>query len=768
MTKTPTFPPDWDERMLPDKDSIQLWDTENLEDQERMAIERGNQRLLEICRETKSMLPKIIAVMRWSELGLTIDDAKVAVGLSGHGYKTLETDLEGRWPMFFTYEKLFQFWKNETDISLGIREQCLDLLSFPHIFEQENPKRGEIYNPQPTLLDIIEQSRSGIGHVLNHHDMNAFYHRLGYDVGHEHINDNFKGHWSRLHTRKDYGTVPPAVEVMTVVDTLYDDDPQMHALRLAEGEGLWCEIKMNQYRERGVEDLMAKLLTGIEFDTAKHWEWNYNDGNTKWSEPMTFRAEAIKEVYGLTDLPSQRLTQTEYVEWEEIEHIARGVIPTEQLDEFERDWKTDYEVEKKRQSFRSVAIEAMENRGLNYKSIADVLGLKIDDTRRQKADDERSTRDRPEAQIRQIICYNRQSSSVAIEGILRCLAQGEEEYEHIRQIYIEERKRYYKRTGAAITGDGLHMRILRELGNVSMEDLAKRFLPQKSHNDKVAIRKKDLELQKLERQEGKTHAISFEKVYAIIEKEIQKRAEEVEEAIAKLDAFPEDLKVFTSVEQMAANCIKGMKGAVYVNEAMENNTGNDAMWLRSDVVQNIAEDGFVPTLPSLRLMAKSTTDQVLPVAVIRDWYEKFPEQLQKGSPHFSHNFPVTEPLARSLCTMMSAKDASIIQFFERTQGITPTHGTKLVRDIESGDIPSNKMEWIRKIAIAAGYKPRYGDRDPSVEYRFLEELYINGQNMQKALAVVIPLLKIEKRDIHPINLPGTSLQEIEEALQMLK
>lgn len=768
MNMSHAFPPGWDERILPDKDSIELWETEGLEEHEKMATERGNQHLLDICKETRSLLPKIIAIVRWSELGLTRDDAKGAVGLSGHGYKTLETDLEGRWPMFYTYENLLQFWKNKAGVSIGVREQCLDLLSFPHIFEQKNPKRGEVYNPQPTLLDIIEQSRSGIGYTFNHLDMNAYYHRIGYDVGHEHLHENFPGHWSRLHTRKDFGTVPAASEVMTIVDTLYSDDPKMHALRRAEGEGLWREAKMNQYKDRGVEDPMAKLLTGIEFDTAKNWEWNYSDGNKKWSEPMTFRTEAIKEVYGLTELPAQRLTQTEYIDWEEVVGIAQRVIPEGELHQFKEDWAQEMENERQRKSFRTVAVEAMERRGLNYKSIADVLGLKIDESKRMKAEDERKTRDRPESQVRQIICYNRQSSNVSIEGILRCLVEDEDEYENIRSTYITERERYYKRTGAAIYGDGLHMRILRELGNVSMKDLARRFLPKTLQQDTKAIRAKDLELQKLERQEGKSHNISFKKVYEIIEKEIQDRAEEVKDGIAKLDAFPEELKVFTSIEQMATNCIKGMKGAVYVNEAMENNTGNDAMWLRSDVVQNIAENGFVPTLPSLRLMAKSTTDQVLPVAVIRDWYEKFPEQLQKGSPHFSHNFPVTEPLARSLCTMMSAKDASIIQFFERTQGITPTHGTKLVRDIESGDIPSNRMEWIRKIAIAAGYKPRYGDHDPSVEYRFLEELFSNGQNMNKALMVAIPLLQKEKRDVHPINLPGATMQEIERAIQSLR
>jgi|GEM_PF-1382192 len=767
MNKINEFPSGWDERISPDKDAIELWDTEGLDGCELMATERGNQKLQEVYKETQSMLPKIIAAVRWSHLGLTRDDIKGNVGLSGHGYKTLETDLEGRFPMFYTYENLFRFWKDEADISIGVRERCLDLLSFPHIFEQKNPKRGESYNPQPTLLDVIEESRAGIGYTLNHLDMNAYYHRMGYDVGHETINDAFPGHWSRLHTRKDYGTVPGAAEVMEMVDTMYGDDPNMHALRLVEGEGVWREVKMNHFREREVEVPMAKLLTGIEYDMAKNWEWQYKDGRKKWSESMTFRAEAIKEVYGLTDLPAQRLTQTEYVDWEEIEHIAKKVIPLEQLDQYKKEWEEEVEHEHQRKSFRSVSLEAMEKKGLNYKSIADVLGLKIDSSKRKKADDERSTRDRPEAQVRQIICYNRQSSSVAIEGILRCLSDDEEDYQRIRDVYVEERERYYKRTGAAISGEGLHMRILRELGNVSMKDLAKRFLPKKSQSDKKAVRAKDIELQRLERQEGKTHTITYEKVYRVIEQEIAKCAEEVKEGVARLDAFPEELKDFTSIEQMAANCIKGMKGAVYVHEAMENNTGNDAIWLRSDVIQSVAEDGFVPTLPSLRLMAKSTTGQVLSEEVVRDWYEKFPEQLEKGSPHFSHNFPVTKPLARSLCTMMSAKDASIIQFFNRTQGITPTHGTKLVRDIEKGKIPENRMEWVRKIAIAAGYKPRYGDHEPSVEYRFLEELFSNGQNIKKALQVVIPLLQKEKRDVHPIHLPGATMSEVQKALQKL-
>jgi hypothetical protein len=766
MSKSQNFPPGWDERIT--VDTPDLWDPKQYTHFEKMAVVRGNAALVDIFKNTNSVLAKIIADRRWSYYGWTFDEAKKEIGLSGHGYKSLETDIEGRWPQFHTYEALFEYWKNDPEISLGVREQCLDLLNFPDIFEQKNPKRGQKYEPQPTLLDVIEQSRQGIGHTFNHLDMNTYYHRVGYDVGHEHLAEYFPSHWSRLHTRKDYGTVPPASEVIEVIDTLYADDPQMNALRTAEGEGVWQLAKLNQYRSREIEDPMARLLMEIEYDMAKNWEWQYEEEEgKKWSEDMTFRAEAIRDVYEITDLPSQRLTQAEYIEFEEIAHIAQIVIPAEELTEFERDWRADYEAEKKRPGFRNLAIEAMESRGLNYKSIADVLGLKIDDTRRQKADDERSTRDRPEAQVRQIICYNRQSSSVSIEGILRCLAEDEEDYQRLRDVYFAERERYYKRTGAAISGEGLHMRILRELSNTSTKDLAKQFLPKILHDDKEVVRAKDIELQKLERQEGKMHTITFARVYKALEEEIAKRAEEIEEGITKLDTFPEELKNFTAIDQMAANCIKGIKGAIYVNEAMENHTGNDAMWLRYDLIQDVAAGDFIPTLPSLRLMAKSTIDQVLPEEVIRDWYEKFPGQLSKGSPHFSHNFPIKKPLSRSLCTMMSAMDPSIIQFFGRTQGITPTHGTKLVRDIEEEGIPEHRWEWIRKIAIASGYKPRYGESDPSVQYRFLEELFTNGQNMQKALLVAIPLLQDEGKDVHPMYLPGATIQEIENAMKKL-
>lgn len=112
---------------------------------------------------------------------------------------------------------------------------------------------------------------------------------------------------------------------------------------------------------------------------------------------------------------------------------------------------------------------------------------------------------------------------------------------------------------------------------------------------------------------------------------------------------------FTTVQNMAQKLIADLKGAKAVSEAMRDSARHDSLWLRLDLITSMAEGSFVCSLRSLHLMAKSTVDAGLPEEVIRDWYERFPEQLQDSVTHFG---TVKTPLARVLCTLITTKDAN--------------------------------------------------------------------------------------------------------------
>lgn len=721
-----------------------------------MGVIRGNSALGRIYERTRSLLPKIIAHQRWVEQGINQHDfARREVRLSPHGYTSMEKDLEGRQPQFHTYHRLFQYWTRE-GIPFGVREQCLDLLTMPGIFEQKNPAKNEEYGPQPTLLQVIEATRNGAGVVLTHEHMSAYYHRIGFDVGHPNVTKKFPTFWSMLHTRDDIGTVPEAVEVVDIVETMYagkkKEQEQMRALRRAEITGLWREVKAHQYRGWGLEEPLVRFLTAVELNLAG----TSVSGERRSSvTPVTLTSQSLQERYGITELPAQRILQNELIPWEEVEPVASCVLSPEELPEFKKAWIACVACEANRDSFPRLVQAAMQDRGFTYKHISDLLGLKIDDEKRKKGDDERSTRDRPESQLRSIINYNRGSSQIAVESILRVLARDESHYCELRTAYETERERYYRRGGSSLKGDGLKMRILRELGNVPMRQLALHFLPKKQHEATAVVRAKNLELQRLERNEGKKHRITFRRVFSILEAEIKKQAEVTAAALAKENKFPEALSAFSSVSQMAGNCIQGMKGAAYVSDAMRDIARTDDEWLRSDVVQDVADGKFIPPLPPLRIMSKGVAGTVLAPEVVADWYGRFPEQLRAGS-EFS-GFTFERPLPLCLATMIGSMESNMIHFFEtRTMHwrLRPTHGSAFVHALDERDLEPDDWQFVRHIMLGT-------NRDmQDIDWQFAKALFDNGQDVPAAVETIRSLLKQSKLLLHPQYLPGTTPKQL--------
>jgi hypothetical protein len=761
MKKRTDFPTGWDERTIPEVDEPMIWSEEGLDGHDLKRIRLANKFFLEVIQQkTQTMLPKIIATFRWSEFQLTVKDIAPLIGVSANGYHPMEADLGDRQIQFHTYEYLLEFLETR-GISRGIREQILDLLTMPRYFEQENPGEGNAYEKPITLLNVIDNVRKGEAPAFDLTDMIAYYHRIGYDIGHPEMLERRKGIWDDAHSRGYDGTLPKACEIFEVVDAAYPGDTgvdkKMNTLRTEEGVGIWTSARRTLYRSLDVEEPLGQLLTAMEMDLATHWQWDDTEDKDKPVKPMTLTAEALSTVYGIDPLPSSRLVQTELVDWEDIEHVAAKLIPSGKRKQFKKDWQAAYETECERYSFPNESVAAMAGHGYNTRNVADILGLKIDEDRRQKREDEREQRDRPEAVIRTIMLFNRQSGQVAIEGLLRVLARDEDHYQELRMLYEIERERYYKRQGEKLHGDGMHMRLLRELANVTTKDLALRFAPVKDRKNPTKLRKFETDvIQKVERQEITDPRVTFEKISPILEEAIAKEKDRVLEAIEKFDDFPEDLKEFATVRQMAKNCVTGMRGggAAMVSDKMRNDARNDSDWLPGDLVQDMAAGNFVPPLPCARLMAKAVPETPLTKGceVIRDWYRRFPDQLMVGCQKFAQGKPFTTPMARVLCTHIASVEANLIDFFtKRTSGITPTRGTRLLRTIEEEGCDEDDWQRVRKIMIGA--------ENPvsSVPFLLGQELFHNGQNVRAALRAIKK--KHRGTEAHSSNFKGLLYRE---------
>ena len=759
MVDTNGFPPAWDERLSLDFEDVELRDVQDFKGYARMAVSRGNTAFLEGYENAESRLARMMMIVRWTLFHAPSKDFAKSVGLSTHGYVSTEKDTEGRMPQFHTYHRALKFWEKK-GISQGIRDQMLDLLTLPELFEQKRPKKKERYDLQPTLLEKIEEVRTDASVLLSDKHANAYYHRIGFETGHPNVAKHFPRFWNTLWQREKIGTVPLAVELLEVIGTMYAGDgkmaTQLRALRMAEGKALWTEVKQNQYRGRGIEEPLAKLLAKMELDLAENFEWQVGEGKKKKIEGMTLTSEALREVYGMQPVHAQALIQCELVDWDEIKPFVSRIVDSNSQRKFEAEWKAAHSAEKTRVGFGSVADQAMEARGFNYKILYDLLVTDQEPERtKPKTSDEGETRTRPENVIRHIIHDNAQSSDISIESLLRILTQNGAAYRELRELYIAERERYYRRIGNRLEGKGLEMRIQREFANISMKELAMHFLSASEKKDAVAVQKKDLELQRLERNESKTHAISFARVFKILDEAILERAKEAEHSLSTLGKFPEAFKSWTTVNELAGNAVAGMKGAAYVVQAMEKEAAADSSdCLRPDLILDVASGKFVPPLKCLRVMAYGVAEKVLTPDVVLDWYKRFPDQLEKGCPVFSPS-KFKSPLSRVLCTMIGSLDSNLIKFFDRVEGIRGTQGTQMIFRIDAGQCDDGDWQTVRKILLGAGLK------SSTIKWQFAELLFRNGQNIDAALEELVPRMRKLGIPITSEQLPGMTPKELE-------
>lgn len=708
------------------------WDVSALSGHESMAVQRGNALLERIFDETRTALPKLVASVRWSILRKPMKEFADDAGLSPSGYGAMEKDLkeQGARAHRSKYTRLLAHWASE-GIASGIREQLLDLLTCPDLLELDASCVD--------LLSAIEHVRARSLAVVSHGHVNGFYHRVGFDVGHAAVEKKFPAFYNTIWQRLKTKTVPDFREMTGVVSAMYAqrdaETAEKRDLRMAQAESVWTEAKKNQYLGRTVEPVMANYLVSAE----KHLATVHD---------VTLTSPALKDVMGHSPLHAERLIQTEYVPPDAVERDAALFFGSAGAKEFLHAWSNEAEAAEKRASFGALCDEAMLAAGFTAAEVAALVGIKPPEERGLET--RRSSRYRGDSEIRGILYQNHVSSQVAVEALIRVLAKDGAHADDLREAYAADRARFFRRTGHGLHGRGLEMRVWRELANVSMTELAQAFLPKQKSKDKAAVKRKNLEFQRLERQEGARLPASFDAVLAFLRDTANARAEEALLRLAEFREVSEDLKEFATVREMAKNLIAAMKGANAVSDAMRDNARYSAEWLRAELITDTAEGTFVPPLPPLRMMAKSTVDKALPDEVVRDWYERFPEQLRKGVPEFGK---VTQPTARVLCTLIATKEADPMRFFrERVPGVVPTIGTKHLRLLNEG----KEVDWkyVHKYLLALSLKP--GD----IVYRLARELHGNGGNVAAALKQIVPLLRDAGVDVHSSVLPGMLPKEL--------
>ncbi|MBP7114339.1 MAG: hypothetical protein KBA40_02695, partial [Candidatus Peribacteraceae bacterium] len=471
----PGFPDGIDDKL--DLSEPYVWDVDDFVGRERMPVARGNTKLEEIYMNTRTLLPKLISSVRWSKLRRPYREYSDEIGLSINGYKPLEKDpklASGAHREKIT--KLLAYWE-EKGISSGIREQLLDLLL--------NPELLELDDSCTDLLSSIEYIREQSLQVIGAKEVSAFYHRVGYELGHDTVEKKFPSTYNTLWQRDKTGTVPDILELIKFVDTMYAGKSKVmiakRTMRHEQAAALWREARKNQYRENTVEDPLAIILTAMEEHLAR-------------MNGATLTAKSIGEGLDVGSLNSERLIQSELIGTADIAPIARTVMNRSEVDDFLLSWEKACVVELQRESFGRQCQAAMNDRGLTAADIGRALDVKAPEERGIESKG-REQRYRPDAEVRSVLYHNHVSSQIPVEALIQLIASDDKHAGTLRAAYFTERERYFRRNGYRKSGEGLRMRITRELAGASTKKLATNFLPENKHGDKKTVREIDLNLQ---------------------------------------------------------------------------------------------------------------------------------------------------------------------------------------------------------------------------------------------------------------------------------
>lgn len=686
--------------------------TAGLEGHDLRSISIINDHLDMVFAGTESDLPKVLVQVR-ADLRLSIEQLAEKAGISSNGYRPMEKDkvsdghdLSHR----VKYTNVMDVWR-ESGIPEGVREQCLDLLTQP--------------------------------------DIGGFYHRIGYDIGHEEFERQFPGFFNTLWQRNKTGAVGSLLEVRNIVSTLYkttarspDWKKYRLNLRLQQGRDAWKRSKSSQLSNRGIEQPLATLLTVIEQDLAEH-------------HGVTFTAAALRDAYGLGPLAAQRLLQCDFTEWEDVEAIASKLCAPDDVETLRKSWLVEHEREKSRVTLERAVNGLLEESKLTATDVAKFIGVKPPEERIKGYSVERRHRYRADNEVRRALSGEGASSQVAIDAVIAVVtAERPELQEELVRLHAEDRTRYYRRSGSMLHGQGLDMRILRERAGVQkMSELAEVLLPDKS--GKKELRRADLSLQRLERQEGGARAFTFEEA----ERELRRIADrKVAEALRRYklrNEIPDELKEHTTITDMANNAILAVNGAKTVSRLLEESGARDEKkWIRCDQISRMSEGLYVPSLPTVYAIHQSIFKETLPEDIRADWYARYPDFLRRRKTH-----PVKHPLGRVLGTIVAGLDGDHAKFYsERYTRAAPSKASQdFFRLQRYGEVPTERF--LHGTLLAAGIE------EHDISWQLAQVLLKARASVSEAVASVRDLLEERNLDPTPVNLVGLTEQEIEKGLK---
>ncbi len=669
---------------------------------ERRLAGVNNRVIGEVFENTTSDAPKIMAAIRWSMLRLFRSRFAHEVGIGKATVAELERDRpEGSRPQRDVYTKVIQYLTPER-IGHDVREQLL-----------------QAFVPGDTTLDLEE--------------------RIGFEIGFTKMLEIIDIGDKAWYQRRKMGVIADPGELIHLVDKAYagkkKGQPELHDLRMEQAMRTWTNETVGRYRSRTLEEPLAQLLTDLQLYCVR-------------DHRSTFSVRTICDLSGCTEDTAADLLNARLVPWERVEPVVDEVYGAG--GDIHSAWMEAEETERHRERFSTAFTNIRDANGIRNTELTACLGVVAPEKRIDDYEVHRTEGYRPSSEVRRAIELGSFFGQVQMRALVGLVSGNAAEGMDLERIFRMERERHYRRTGSALEGRRLQLRIDREWNGVDLEALARGNVRSDAHDDEVSVEAKRLnsiEIAHGSGGEASDHLVR--PLQSTVDRLGQQRLEEVllRQRERRGEVASAACSEATTVQGFVSALREWLGSLRTMQQRISDATGDRSLKLSSQRMTRVLAGDSVPTLPILQNMSNALLESDLPEIVKQDWYDKFAE---RGS--FRGDHIVESPVERALATVVASCAASPVAFAEERMSSSPKLFWTTLRPNDR--CPEIRWENVEAILLAADIGPT------KPTWWLLRKVVKEGMAFRPALQSTVAQMGNKNMRVTPHALIGVSWEQL--------
>jgi len=662
----------------------------------------NNRVIGEVFLQTRTDAPKVLAAIRWSLLHLFRSHFAANVGIGKATAAQIEKDRpDGSRPQRDVYTKVIQYLTPER-IGHDIREQLLKAVV-----------------PGEGTLDFEE--------------------RVGYEDGFTRMLEIIGIGDKAWYQRRKMNVIADPGELLHLVGKAYAGTkkgrPKLRELRMQQAMLTWKDETVGRYRARTLEEPLARLLTDLELLCVR-------DHNA------SFCVRTICDLTRCTEDTAADLLNARLVPWERVEPVADALYGGDC--EVHSAWMGAEEGDSYRERFATMFTDIRDHHGIRNPDLTACLGIVAPEHRIEGYTANRTEGYRPSAEVRRAIQLSSFFGQVQMRALVGLVSQTAAEGVDLERIFRLERERHYRRTGSALAGERLQLRIDREWNGVTLEALACAQSEHTLHDNQVADEAKaltNIEIAHGAGGEASDHLLPA--LRSAVDCLGQQHLEEVlqQQRIRRGEVASTACAQATTVKGFVLALRDWLGSFRKVQQRISDNTTDRSLKLSQPRMKRILSGETMPTLPILMNMSQALLSTDLPERVRQDWYDQFAE---RGS--FRGDTIVESPVERALATVVASCALSPAVFAEQRMAMS----AQLFWSTLHPNSRCPKLQWqnVEAILLAADItssKPTWG---------LLRKVVNEGMQFRSALQSTVAQMNNKRMRVTPHSLIGVSWEQL--------